>query len=92
VHYPTFTEWNSHQISHLHLTQAKRCVAPLYFPADLYYASGLAYSTVPNHTGSQVGFGQDLFQYNFHLFDIHWIATSLNRFGIINESEAGFKQ
>jgi hypothetical protein len=64
------------QIANLHLTEAQWHIAPINLPADLNYPGALADTPVADDAGGQIGFGNNLFEYRFHLFNIHDSLTS----------------
>ncbi len=66
-----FAIGNADQIADLHLPQTQRHVAAADFAADLDDAGGFAHPAMADDAGGEIGFGQDLPQDDFHLFDIH---------------------
>jgi len=72
MHRIPFAVGDSNQVANLHLPKAQGDVAAADIPADLDDASSLADAAMANHTGSEVGPGENLLQDYFHLFDVHF--------------------
>ena len=66
---------DSDQVTDLHLAEPQWHVAAADLAAGLDDAGGLADATVADDAGGEVGFGQDLPQDGFHLFDVHFLLA-----------------
>jgi len=71
MHDGLFAIGDSDQVTDFHLTEAQRNISEFNVPADLNDTGSLPNPAVTDDTGSEVGFSEDLLQYDFHLFDVH---------------------